>query len=150
MAGKLLTGGTLASVVTAVALFAGVSSASASGSTFCNDIGSPSTTQTVGVPGVFHVTVMTCNNAPTPPPPPCSMTVEQPHVFHVTVFACTVTATASSWASSLASGGSISVPVAAGPLIAPGTQPQPADCPPALTVNETVAGISVLACVATS
>lgn len=67
-----------------------VPAASASGpSQVCTATGLPSTTQTVGVTGVFHVTVFTCGDATASGFQQCaSKTVAEPGVGHATVYYC--------------------------------------------------------------
>jgi hypothetical protein len=58
-------------------------------STVCNAVGAPSTTQTVGVKGVFHVTVFTCGDAQAPGFQQCAnQTVAVPGVVHTRVYYC--------------------------------------------------------------
>lgn len=73
----------------------GVPSASASASTaggqsnVCSAVNLPTTTQTVGVTNVFHVTVFTCGDATATGFQQCpSQTVKIPDVVHTTVFYC--------------------------------------------------------------
>jgi len=79
---------------TAAALLCGlafaVPAASASGpSTVCSAAGLPSTTKTVGVTGVFKVTVFTCGDATATGFQQCaSKTVAEPGVTHATVYYC--------------------------------------------------------------
>jgi hypothetical protein len=52
-------------------------------------VGAPSTTQTVGVKGVFHATVFTCANAQPTGFQQCpSQTVAVPAVLHTTLYYC--------------------------------------------------------------
>jgi hypothetical protein len=64
--------------------------ADASGSsTVCSTAGLPSTTKTVGVTGVGHVTVFTCGDATASGFQQCtSQTIAEPGVAHATVYYC--------------------------------------------------------------
>lgn len=68
------------------------STASASGSgpsTVCSAAGLPSTTQTIGVKGVFHVTAFTCGDATATGFQQCpSQTIAVPDVTHATLYYC--------------------------------------------------------------
>jgi hypothetical protein len=68
------------------------STASASGSgpsNVCSAAGLPSTTQTVGVKGVFHVTAFTCGDATATGFQQCpSQTIAVPDVVHTTLYYC--------------------------------------------------------------
>ena len=67
-------------------------SASGGGSTVCNAVGAPSTTQTVGVQAVFHVTVFACGNAQATGFQQCAnQTVAVPNVTHATVYGLNLT-----------------------------------------------------------
>jgi hypothetical protein len=72
------------------ALGVGVPSASADGpSNVCTAAGLPDTTQTVGVKGVYHVTVFTCGDATATGFQQCpKQTIAVPDVVHATLFYC--------------------------------------------------------------
>jgi hypothetical protein len=68
------------------------STASASGSgpsNVCKAVGLPSTTQTIGVKGVFHVTAFTCGDATATGFQQCpKQTIAVPDVVHATLYYC--------------------------------------------------------------
>jgi len=75
----------------ACAMGVGVPAARADGgqSNVCGAVGAPSTTQTVGVTGVFHVTAFTCGDAQATGFQQCpKQTVAVPDVVHATVYYC--------------------------------------------------------------
>jgi hypothetical protein len=86
---RLSRGWFLLPALAAAAVAIPAATASASTSTICSAAGLPATSIPVGVNGVFHVTVTTCDVAKTPPVPPCWSEVDFPGVIHVRVFACT-------------------------------------------------------------
>lgn len=80
-----------AALVCAMVIAAPTASASSGSgeSNVCSAVGAPSTTQTVGVTGVFHVTVFTCGNAQATGFQQCpAQTVAVPDVLHATLFYC--------------------------------------------------------------
>jgi hypothetical protein len=72
----------------AVALAVPAASASAASNTVCSATGLPSTTTTIPVDGVAHVTLTTCDAAIVPPLPTCTTTIDVPGVLHVSLFVC--------------------------------------------------------------
>jgi hypothetical protein len=83
----------LAIAASAGAFFAaGVPAAAASGggeSNVCSAAGLPSTTQTIGIQNVYHVTVFTCGDATATGFQQCpKQTVAIPDVVHATVYYC--------------------------------------------------------------
>ena len=77
-------------VAAATAAFAvPASSASAASNTICALTGLPSTTTTIPIDGIAHVTLTTCDAAVVPPfPTNCVTTIDVPGVLHVRVFVC--------------------------------------------------------------
>jgi hypothetical protein len=60
-----------------------------SGSSLCQASGAPSSSHTIAVPGVAHVTVFTCGQANPPAFQQCtSRTVDVPNVVHLKVYLC--------------------------------------------------------------
>lgn len=86
---RLSRGWFLLPALAAAAVAIPAASASANTNTICTALGLPSSSNTVGVPGVGHVRLDTCGAALTPPAPPCNpIDLGYPGVIHVRVFAC--------------------------------------------------------------